>query len=67
MECKECGFNATVEHIHAVRLEKMLKEIKGFVDCMNPKHCGCDRCPNCNIFYDKLVKKLSLLTKGEKR
>jgi len=62
MNCDKCGFNATVEQLHSSRLEKALEEIKELVNCMNPKYCGCDRCPNCNIFYNKLVKKLTLLT-----
>lgn len=33
---------------------KFIEEIKSDIDCMNPKHCGCDRCPNCRIFYNKL-------------
>lgn len=33
---------------------KLISKIKEYINCMNPKHCGCDRCPNCNIFYNKL-------------
>jgi len=49
-----------------LRLNKIIEtkkeatqKIKEYVACINPKHCGCDRCPNCNIFYEKLVAALS--------
>ena len=35
---------------------KPLNKIKKYIDCINPKYCSCKRCPNCNIFYHKLVK-----------
>ena len=38
--------------------DKQVEELIKLYDCMNPKHCGCDRCPSCNIFYKKLGDKL---------
>lgn len=32
MECIKCGFNATVEQLHSVRLEKILEEIFELID-----------------------------------
>lgn len=43
--------------------DKILAEIKTYVKCMSPKHCGCDRCPSCNIFYNRLVKAIKELEK----
>tara|TARA_Y100000310_G_scaffold67692_2_gene63076 strand:- start:9609 stop:9869 length:261 start_codon:yes stop_codon:yes gene_type:complete len=38
-------------------LKKRFKQIENDVDCMNPKYCGCKRCPSCDIFYNKLKEK----------
>ena len=60
MKCKSCGFNATVEQLHSVRLEERLEKIEKWIKCMNPKHCGCNRCPNCNLFFEKIQRELGI-------
>ena len=44
------------EWIRKDEVLKPLNKIKKYIDCINPKYCSCKRCPNCNIFYHKLVK-----------
>lgn len=42
-----------------------INRMKKYIDCMNPEHCGCDRCPNCQIFYEKLQTEFAIQDKNE--
>ena len=57
MKCDKCGFNATVEQLHSVRLEERLTKIKNWIKCMNPKHClswACWMQPLRGAGYEKI-------------
>lgn len=39
------------------KLEMLEEELK-FLEMINPKYCGCDRCPSCNIIWKQRVEKI---------
>lgn len=61
MECSKCGFNATVEQVHLVRLEKIIEEFGKFLK----DTISADMLYHPSDLYNHFQSKISELTDSE--